>query len=180
MTILQSEIAVGSEQYQQNRDALLSQIAEVRAVQQKGIDKSYAAKPKFDKKGKILPHERVRLLLDADSPFVELCGLVGYNMHDDKDGSEAGGGIIAGIGFVSGVRTLVTASNSAIKGGTMSPMGVQKTLRLQKIALEQKLPIVTLTESGGANLNYAAEVFTYGGMTFANQARMSAAGIPQV
>lgn len=180
MTILQSEIAVGSEQYQQNRDALLNQIAEVRAVQQKGIDKSYAAKPKFDKKGKILPHERVRLLLDADSPFVELCGLVGYNMHDDKDGSEAGGGIIAGIGFVSGVRALVTASNSAIKGGTMSPMGVQKTLRLQKIALEQKLPIVTLTESGGANLNYAAEVFTYGGMTFANQARMSAAGIPQI
>jgi len=147
MTILQSEIAVGSEQYQQNRDALLSQIAEVRAVQQKGIDKSYAAKPKFD---------------------------------NDKDGSEAGGGIIAGIGFVSGVRALVTASNSAIKGGTMSPMGVQKTLRLQKIALEQKLPIVTLTESGGANLNYAAEVFTYGGMTFANQARMSAAGIPQI
>lgn len=180
MTILQSEIAVGSEQYQQNREALLNQIAEVRAVQQKSIDKSYAAKPKFDKKGKILPHERVRLLLDADSPFVELCGLVGYNMHDDKDGSEAGGGIIAGLGFVSGVRCLVSASNSAIKGGTMSPMGVQKTLRLQKIALEQKLPIVTLTESGGANLNYAAEVFTYGGMTFANQARMSAAGIPQI
>ncbi|MGS5750761.1 carboxyl transferase domain-containing protein, partial [Acinetobacter baumannii] len=75
---------------------------------------------------------------------------------------------------------LVSASNSAIKGGTMSPMGVQKTLRLQKIALEQKLPMITLTESGGANLNYAAEVFTYGGMTFANQARLSAAGIPQL
>lgn len=180
MTILQSEIVVGSEQYQQNREALLTQLAEVRAVQQKSIDKSYAAKPKFDKKGKILPHERIRLLLDADSPFVELCGLVGYNMHDDKDGSEAGGGVIAGIGFVSGVRALVSASNSAIKGGTMSPMGVHKTLRLQKIALEQKLPMVTLTESGGANLNYAAEVFTYGGMTFANQARLSAAGIPQV
>jgi geranyl-CoA carboxylase beta subunit len=179
MTILQSEIAVGSEQYQQNKDALLAQLSEVRAVQQKSIDKSYAAKPKFDKKGKILPHERVRLLLDADSPFVELCGLVGYNMHDDKDGSEAGGGIIAGL-VLSVVRCLVSASNSAIKGGTMSPMGVQKTLRLQKIALEQKLPIVTLTESGGANLNYAAEVFTYGGMTFANQARMSAAGIPQI
>lgn len=73
------------------------------------------------------------MLLDADSPFVELCGLVGYNMHDDKDGSEAGGGVIAGIGFVSGVRCLVSASNSAIKGGTMSPMGVQKTLRLQKL-----------------------------------------------
>ncbi|PIL50285.1 acetyl-CoA carboxylase carboxyltransferase subunit, partial [Acinetobacter baumannii] len=167
MTILQSEITVGSEQYQKNKEALLAQLNEVRAIQQKSIDKSYAAKPKFDKKGKILPHERVRLLLDADSPFVELCGLVGYNMHDDKDGSEAGGGVIAGIGFVSGVRCLVSASNSAIKGGTMSPMGVQKTLRLQKIALEQKLPLITLTESGGANLNYAAEVFTYGGMTFA-------------
>ncbi|MFP0337325.1 acyl-CoA carboxylase subunit beta [Acinetobacter baumannii] len=180
MTILQSEITVGSEQYQKNKEALLAQLNEVRAIQQKSIDKSYAAKPKFDKKGKILPHERVRLLLDADSPFVELCGLVGYNMHDDKDGSEAGGGVIAGIGFVSGVRCLVSASNSAIKGGTMSPMGVQKTLRLQKIALEQKLPLITLTESGGANLNYAAEVFTYGGMTFANQARLSAAGIPQL
>ena len=180
MTILQSEIAVGSEQYEQNKAALLEQLEEVRVVQNKGLEKSYAAKPKFDKKGKILPHERVRLVLDPDSPFVEICGLDNYNMHDDKDGSEAGGGIISGIGFVSGVRCLVSASNSAIKGGTMSPMGVQKTLRLQKIAMEQKLPMVTMTESGGANLNDAAEVFTYGGMTFANQARMSAAGLPQL
>ncbi len=71
MTVLQSEIAVGSEQFEQNKQALLAQIAEVRAVQNKNIEKSYAAKPKFDKKGKILPHERVRLALDADSPFVE-------------------------------------------------------------------------------------------------------------
>lgn len=75
-------------------------------------------------------------MLDADSPFVELCGLVGYNMHDDKDGSEAGGGVIAGIGFVSGVRCLVSASNSAIKGGTMSPMGY-RNFAFAKIALEQ-------------------------------------------
>ena len=81
----------------------------------------------------------MRLLLDADSPFVELCGLVGYNMHDDKDGSEAGGGVIAGIGFVSGVRCLVSASNSAIKGGTMSPMGVQK-LCVYKNCLRTKTP----------------------------------------
>ena len=180
MTILQSEIAVGSEQYEQNKATLLAQIAEVRAVQNKSIEKSYASKPKFDKRGKILPHERVRLILDADSPFVELCGLVGYGMHDDKDGSDAGGGILAGIGFVSGVRCLVTASNSAIKGGTISPMGVRKTLRIQEIAMKQKLPVVALTESGGANLTYAAEVFTDGGKTFANQARMSAMGIPQI
>lgn len=117
-----------------NKEALLTQLSEVRAIQQKKVlINRMRLNLSSIKKGKILPHERVRLLLDADSPFVELCGLVGYNMHDDKDGSEAGGGVIAGIGFVSGVRCLVSASNSAIKGGTMSPMGVQKTLRLQKL-----------------------------------------------
>ncbi len=180
MTILQSEFVVGGEQFEKNKAALLAQLEQVRAIQNKNLEKSYAAKPKFDRKGKILPHERVRLALDANSPFIELCGLVGYAMHDDKDGSDAGGGIIAGIGFVSGVRCLISASNSAIKGGTIAPMGVHKTLRLQKIALQQKLPMLTLSESGGANLNYAAEVFTAGGTTFANQARLSAAGIPQV
>ena len=134
MTILQSEIAVGGEQFEKNKAALLAQLEQVRAIQNKNLEKSYAAKPKFDRKGKILPHERVRLALDANSPFVELCGLVGYAMHDDQDGSDAGGGIIAGIGFVSGVRCLISASNSAIKGGTIAPMGVHKTKRLQKIA----------------------------------------------
>lgn len=180
MTVLQSDLAIGDENYQLNRQALLAQIDEVRAIQNKNREKSYAAKAKFERRGKILPHERVSLVLDADSPFIELCGLVGYQMHDDKDGSDAGGGIIAGIGFVSGVRCLISASNSAIKGGTISPMGVHKTLRLQEIALEQKLPLLCLSESGGANLNYAAEVFTIGGKTFANQARLSAAGIPQL
>src|SRR5690606_13409352 len=89
-------------------------------------------------------------------------------------------GSIAGIGYVAGVRCLVTASNSAIKGGTITPSGLHKTLRLQRIALENKLPVVSLVESGGANLNYAAEVFVEGARTFANQARLSAAGIPQI
>ena len=81
---------------------------------------------------------------------------------------------------MSDVRCLVTASNSAIKGGTISPSGLHKTLRLQRIAMENKLPVVSLVESGGANLNYAAEVFVDGARTFANQARLSAAGIPQI
>ncbi|MGV8637830.1 geranyl-CoA carboxylase subunit beta, partial [Pseudomonas aeruginosa] len=75
---------------------------------------------------------------------------------------------------------LVRASNSAIKGGTISPTGLKTTLRLQQIAMENKLPVVTLTESGGANLNYAAEIFVEGARGFANQARISAMGIPQV
>ena len=180
MSTLETTVDVNSEGFAINRTAMQKAIDEMRAVQQKVLDKSYEAKPKFDKRGKILPHERLQLLLDAGQPFVELCGFVGHHMFDDKDGSDAGGGIISGIGFVGGVRCLISAANSAIKGGTMSPMGVQKTLRLQEIALENKLPIITLTESGGANLNYATEVFVPGGRTFANQARLSAAGIPQV
>lgn len=178
MPVIESAINRDSTEFQANRDALEKTVAEMRGIQQKVVDKSYEAKPKFDKRGQVLPHERVQLLLDPGSPFVELCGLAGYQMHDDKDGSDAGGGIIAGVGFVNGVRCMVTASNSAIKGGTISPAGLQKTLRLQQIALENKLPIVTLTESGGANLNYAGEIFVEGARSFANQARMSAAGIP--
>lgn len=163
MAILQSEIAVGSEQYEQNKAHMLSQLDEVKAVQNKSFEKSYAAKAKFDKKGKILPHERVRLVLDADSPFVELCGLVGYQMHDDKDGSEAGGGIIAGIGFVSGVRCLVSASNSAIKGGAYQP-GLSDyviTIRKQTEMLLAGPPLLmaatgevaTAEELGGAEMH---------------------------
>jgi geranyl-CoA carboxylase beta subunit len=178
MPVIESGIDRHGTEFIANRDTLAKTVAEMRSIQQKVIDKSYEAKPKFDKRGQILPHERIQLLLDPGSPFIELCGLAGYQMHDDKDGSDAGGGIIAGIGFVKGVRCLVTASNSAIKGGTISPAGLQKSLRLQHIALENKLPIVTLTESGGANLNYASDIFVEGARSFANQARLSAAGIP--
>ncbi|HEX4869127.1 MAG TPA: carboxyl transferase domain-containing protein, partial [Moraxellaceae bacterium] len=180
MAVIESAIDRNSADFRANAEALERTIAELRAIQQKVVDKSYEAKPKFDKRGQVLPHERVQLLLDPGSPFVELCGLAGYLQHDDKDGSEAGGGILAGIGYVSGVRCLVSASNSAIKGGTISPAGLQKTLRLQEIALENKLPVIALSESGGANLNYAGEIFVHGARGFANQARLSAAGIPQV
>jgi geranyl-CoA carboxylase beta subunit len=180
MATIESLVDRNSADYLANRAALENTIAEMRGIQKKVVDKSYEAKPKFDKRGQVLPHERLQLLLDPGSPFVELCGLAGYQMHDDKDGSDAGGGILAGIGYVSGVRCLITASNSAIKGGTISPAGLHKTLRLQQIALENKLPVLTLAESGGANLNYAGEIFVEGARTFANQARLSAAGIPMV
>lgn len=180
MAIIDSLLDRNSADFLANTAALENTIAEMRGIQKKVVDKSYEAKPKFDKRGQVLPHERVQLLLDPGSPFVELCGLAGYQMHDDKDGSDAGGGILAGIGYVSGVRCMVTASNSAIKGGTISPAGLHKTLRLQQIAMENKLPVLTLAESGGANLNYAGEIFVEGARSFANQARMSAAGIPMI
>lgn len=180
MPAIESTVDRGGAEFQGNAEALLKTIAEMRAIQQKVVDKSFEAKPKFEKRGQVLPHERVQMMLDPGSPFIELCGLAGYQMHDDKDGSDAGGGIIAGIGYVNGTRCMVTASNSAIKGGTISPAGLNKSLRLQEIALQNKLPVVAMTESGGANLNYAGEIFVEGARSFANQARMSAAGIPSV
>jgi len=154
-------------------------IDEFRSVERKVVDKEKEAREKFVAKNKLLPRERLNLLLDRGAPFLEVSSLAGYKMHDDKDGSMAGGGIIAGIGYVSGIRCMVIASNSAIKGGTISPAGLDKTLRLQEIAKLNKLPVVTLAESGGANLNYATDIFVQGARGFANQARLSAAGIPQ-
>ncbi len=180
MPVIQSQVDPLSEQFAHNRTAMLAGIEQVRQLEQNLLNKAAEAKDKFDKRGQLLPRERLNLLLDPGAPFLELASLAGYKLHDDKDGSSAGGGLIAGIGYVSGVRVLVVANNSAIKGGTISPSGLKKSLRLQQIAMENKLPVITLAESGGANLNYAAEIFVEGARTFANQARMSAMGLPQI
>lgn len=180
MPQIESQLDIHSPQFAQNREALLSSIEQIRQLERNLLSKAAEAKPKFDKRGQLLPRERLNLLLDPGAPFLELASLAGYKLHDDKDGSQAGGGLIAGIGHVSGVRVLVVANNSAIKGGTISPSGLKKSLRLQQIVMENKLPVITLAESGGANLNYAAEIFVEGARSFANQARMSAMGLPQI
>ncbi|MEP3591217.1 MAG: acyl-CoA carboxylase subunit beta [Marinobacter sp.] len=180
MQTLESMITPQSSEFQANAQAMEAHIKTFRDVEQKVLDLAEAAREKFTKRGKLLPRDRINRLLDRGSEFLELCSLAGYQMHDDKDGSMAGGGIIAGIGRVAGIRCLVVASNSAIKGGTITPAGLDKTLRLHQIAKENKLPIVSLSESGGANLNYATDIFVPGARGFANQARLSAAGIPQV
>ncbi len=180
MAVIESKIDTTSEQYLKNREEMLAAVAEFRAVEDKVRATEESKRERFHKRKQLLPRERVTLMLDRGSPFLELSTCCGYKMHDDKDGSLAGGNTIIGIGYVEGVRSLVSASNSAIKGGTMTPWGVQKGLRVQEIALQQKLPVVSMIESGGANLLYQAEVFIPGGKTFANQARLSAAGIPQV
>ncbi len=179
MTQLHSDIDAHSSDFQANAEMMQQFIDAFREVEKKVVDKEKEAKEKFSARGKLLPRERLNLLLDRGAPFLEISSLAGYKMHDDKDGSLAGGGIIAGIGYVAGIRCMIVASNSAIKGGTISPAGLDKTLRLQEIAKLNKLPIVTLAESGGANLNYATDIFVQGARGFANQARLSAAGIPQ-
>lgn len=180
MAIIQSQIDVHGSDFANNCAVMLATIEDFRALEQAVLDKAQAVQGKFHKAGKLLPRERLSLLLDPGSSFIELSSLAGYKMHDDEDGTTAGGGIIAGIGFVSGVRCMLQVNNCAIKGGTISPTGLDKTLRLQEIARENKLPLITLAESGGANLNYATDIFVPGARAFANQARLSKAGVPQI
>ena len=181
MPILESNLDTSSPACAANRAAWLQLIDDFRALEQRVRDASAKAKPVLDKRGQLLPRERVARLLDRGSAFLELSTLAGLGLHDD-DGRKSvlGGGSIVGIGVVAGKRVLVTASDSAVKGGTIAPMGLKKALRAQELARENKLPLVALVESGGANLLYQAEIFVDGGRTFANQARLSAAGIPQV
>ena len=181
MPIIESRIDTNGESFRSNREQMLVLIEEFRALEQKVRDLSNAKRATFVKRGQLPPRERVAMLLDRGAPWLELSTLAGYRMHDDDGlGGIQGGGGIAGVGYVSGIRCVIAASDSGIKGGTTAPMGLKKNLRVQQIAMENKLPIVRLVESGGANLLYQAEIFVEGGRGFANQARMSAAGIPQI
>lgn len=176
----ESLLDTNSAEFENQKQAMLERVNDFRKLEQLVADKSLEAKEKIKKLGKLLPRERLQLLLDPMAPFLELATLAGYGLHDDEDGSLAGGGLIAGIGFIESVRCLVVVNNYTVKGGTISPSGLKKILRLHEISLQNKLPLVTLAESGGANLNHATEVYIEGARAFANQARLSAAGIPQV
>ena len=181
MPVFQSEIDLKSDAFVSNRAAHLKLIEEFRGLERKIVETSARARAKFEKRGQLLPRDRLALVLDRGAPFLELSTLCGYKMHDDDgDVNIFGGGGICGIGFISGVRCLVSASDAGIKGGAATPMGVNKALRGQEIALKQKLPVVQLIESAGANLFRQSEMFIPGGQTFANLARLSAAGCPVI
>jgi geranyl-CoA carboxylase beta subunit len=181
MPALRSKINPRSDAFAANAQRMQGLLAEVQRLQDMVIAESDSKREKFEKRGQLLPRERVARLLDRNSPFLELSRLAGLNMHDD-DGKKAvlGGGSIIGIGTVAGKRCLISVNDSAVKGGTVAPMGLKKALRAQEVALQNKLPVIYLVESGGANLMYQSEIFVEGGRSFANQARMSAAGIPQI
>ncbi len=181
MPVLRSTLQLKSDAFGANARRMHELLAEVRRLEQRVIAESESKRDRFTQRGQLLPRERVARLLDRGSPFIELSRLAGLNMHDD-DGKQAvlGSGSIVGIGVVAGRRCLISASDSAVKGGTVAPMGLRKALRAQEIARDNKLPLIYLVESGGANLMYQAEIFVDGGRSFANQARLSAMGIPQI
>jgi 3-methylcrotonyl-CoA carboxylase beta subunit len=139
-----------------------------------------AARAKHLGRGKLLPRERVEMLLDPDTPFLELAPLAALGMYNDD---APGAGMIAGIGRVSGVECVVVCNDATVKGGTYYPMTVKKHLRAQEIAQQNRLPCIYLVDSGGANLPNQDDVFPdreHFGRIFYNQANLSAQGIAQI
>ncbi|XP_055107965.1 methylcrotonoyl-CoA carboxylase beta chain, mitochondrial isoform X1 [Symphalangus syndactylus] len=173
---------VGSALYQENykqMKALVNQLHEqVERIKLGGGEKARAL---HISRGKLLPRERIDNLIDPGSPFLELSQLAGYQLYDNEE--VPGGGIITGIGRVSGVECMIIANDATVKGGTYYPVTVKKQLRAQEIAMQNRLPCIYLVDSGGAYLPRQADVFAdrdHFGRTFYNQAIMSSKNIAQI
>ena len=126
-------------------------------------------------RGKMTARERIELLVDADSPFLELCALAAYGTD-----FHIGASVVTGIGVVEGVECMLVAHDPTVKGGTSNPWTLKKVLRANQIALENRLPVISLVESGGADLPTQKEIFIPGGRMFRDLTRLSAAGIPTI
>ena len=182
MPVFDSSINPQGEAFATNREHMLRLLSEVRALEQRTRDRSAQSRPLFDKRGQLLPRDRIALVLDPGSWWLELSALAGFGLdHPDPAKCIAGAGVITGIGVVGGTRCVVVASDAGIEAGSIRAMGREKMLRAQHIALENKLPFVFLVESAGANLlRYKVDGFVLGGAIFRNLARLSAAGVPVV
>jgi acyl-CoA carboxylase subunit beta len=176
---MRTSVDTRSEAFRANRDAMLAALSENGQVVHGGgaSDPTKAAKAvaRHRQRGKLLPRERIAGLLDVGSPFLELSPLAGWGSKD-----ELGVGLVTGIGWISGVECVVSANDPTVKGGAQSPSTMHKALRTMDIAMRNRLPLVNLTESGGADLPNQAEVFVPGGASFRNLTQMSAAGIPTI
>ncbi|RED52548.1 carboxyl transferase domain-containing protein [Aestuariispira insulae] len=181
MSAIHSKINPRSDDFEENRKAMQALVedleAKVAAIKQGGGDK---ARDKHLSRGKLLPRDRVRMLLDPGSPFLEFSQLAAHGMYD---ANIAAGGVITGIGRVAGRECVIVVNDATVKGGTYYPITVKKHVRAQEIADQNNLPCIYLVDSGGANLPNQDEVFPdrdHFGRIFYNQANMSAKGIPQI
>ena len=186
MPALASKLNPRSEEFKANAAAMRGLVDDLNAkLAQIALGGGEAARAKHLARGKLLPRERVEMLLDPDAPFLEIAPLAALNMYKERGGVDAapGAGLIAGIGRVSGVECLIVCNDATVKGGTYFPMTVKKHLRAQEIAMQNRLPCIYLVDSGGANLPNQDDVFPdreHFGRIFFNQANMSALGIPQI
>jgi geranyl-CoA carboxylase beta subunit len=180
MAVIESQLDTQSDAFKNNVKVMTASVDEFRGIERRVIETAQAKAPRYLKKGFIAPRERLSLLLDAGSPFLELSTLCGYMQEEDLDGSGAGGSCIAGIGYIAGVRCIVSVDDFLTKGGSITPLGGKKRNRMSSLALKNKLPMVTLAQSGGGNLKLIGDFFGESAEGFAQQCRLSAAGIPQI
>jgi len=181
MPVIESKIDLRSPEFAANAAQLRAAVEDLKTqMAQAALGGGDKARAKHTERGKLLPRERVRALLDPGSPFLEFSSLAAHNMYD---GAAPGAGIVTGIGRVQGQEVVIVANDATVKGGTYFPITVKKHLRAQEIALENRLPCVYLVDSGGAFLPLQDEVFPdrdHFGRIFYNQARLSALNIPQI
>ncbi|MEE9394304.1 MAG: carboxyl transferase domain-containing protein [Planctomycetota bacterium] len=181
MSVLKSQIRPESEEFRANFESMSAAVADLRdqvtAVQGGGSKRS---RELHESRGKLFVRDRIEALLDPDTPFLELSTLAAHGVYDSPVPSAS---LVTGVGRISGIECMIVANDATVKGGTYFPLTVKKHIRAQNIALENRLPCVYLVDSGGAFLPLQDEVFPdreHFGRIFFNQARMSAAKIPQV
>ncbi|MEV1286051.1 carboxyl transferase domain-containing protein [Micromonospora sp. NPDC049679] len=176
MTVLTSAIDPRDPAYLENRGAMLSRLGELDAAlrtAQAGGGEKYVTR--HHARGKLLPRERIALLLDQDSPFLELSPVAAWGTD-----FPVGASVVTGIGVVEGVECVIIANDPTVRGGAVNPYSLKKTRRAGEIALTNRLPLVNLVESGGADLPSQAEIFIPGGEVFRDLTRLSAARIPTI
>ncbi len=182
MAVFRSKLDTSSDNYARNRQDMLALVDKLAELNQRGALRSEQRRERFEARGQLTPRERLAGLLDPGMPFLSIGNLAGY-LHDtsNADKSLPGGNVIVGIGFIEGVRCMLSVSDSGIQAGSLTEPTAYRVFRAQEIALAQKLPFVHLVESAGANLmQYTVGGFVKGGTFFANLARLSAAGIPVI
>ena len=186
MSVLQTQLNNRSADFLNNAAALQAVVDDLRVqLKKSAAGGGEKARAKHVARGKLPPRERVQMLLDPGTPFLELAPLAAHAMYLNKEGMEDApcAGMIVGIGRVNGVDCMIVCNDATVKGGTYYPMTVKKHLRAQEVAQQNNLPCIYLVDSGGANLPNQDEVFPdrdHFGRIFYNQANMSALGIPQI
>ena len=186
MPKLETKLNIRSPEFATNAKLMQSLVDDLRSkIEKISLGGGVAASKKHTDRAKLLPRDRVQLLLDPGTPFLEFSQLAAYGMYPEKSGEDAApsAGLITGIGSIAGQECVIVCNDATVKGGTYFPMTVKKHLRAQEIADQNYLPCIYLVDSGGANLPNQDEVFAdrdHFGRIFYNQANMSAKGIPQI
>nr|NJM02390.1 methylcrotonoyl-CoA carboxylase [Desulfobacula sp.] len=181
MDIIETKIDVNSELYRKNLEDMTALVQDLeKELDRAANERSAKALKRHEESGKLPAQKKLDLLLDKNTPFLEIAPLAAMGLYDGKIHKA---GLITGIGVIEGRECMISIGDATIKGGSVYPMGVKKTLRCQTIAMENRLPLITLMDSAGAYLPLQSEIFPDiddGGRIFFNQARMSKMGIPQI